>query len=380
MNLAFTQEQNELRRTVRDFLDETSPEAEVRRLMETVDGYDPGLWHQLAGELGIAGLTLPEEYDGAGCGFVELGVVLEEAGRSLLCAPVLSTVVLAASALLGLGDDAACHDYLPGIAAGTTVATLALTESAGRWAGADGITTTATLDGHSNGNGWTVSGKKAFVLDGHAASLLLVVARTGAGLSVLAVDAGAPGVHRVPRATLDQTRRQADITFTAAPARLLGEAGAARPVLEHVLDLAAVAIATEQVGGAARVLDMAVDHARTRVQFGRPIGSFQAVKHKLADMHLGVESARSAAYHGLWAAADNLPDLPLAASLAKACCGDAFVAAATENIQVHGGIGVTWEHPAHLYLKRAHSSRQLFGHPAHHRQRLARYVLAEQSE
>ncbi|OHV31783.1 acyl-CoA dehydrogenase family protein [Pseudofrankia sp. EUN1h] len=386
MDLAVTQEQTELRRTVRDFLDKTSPESEVRRLMETADGYDPDSWRQLAGELGIAGLTLPEEYGGAGCGLVELGIVLEEAGRSLLCAPLLSTVVLAASTLLALDDEQARADYLPGIAAGTTVATLALSEAADAGGDPDTITTTAARDAH----GWTVTGTKTHVLDGHTAALLLVAARTGtgagagagagAGISVFAVDGDDPGVRRQPRATLDQTRRQADVTFTAARARLLGGEGAAWPVLAHVLDLAAVAVAAEQVGGAARVLDMAVGYAKTRVQFGRPIGSFQAVKHKLANLHLDVESARSAACYALWAAAESPSDLPLAASLAKACCGDAFVTAATENIQVHGGIGFTWEHPAHLYLKRAHSSRQLFGNAADHRQRLARHVLAERAE
>ena len=372
MNFAFTQEQNELRQMVRAFLDETSPEAEVRRLMDTAEGYDPGTWRQFAGELGLAGLALPEKYGGAGCGFVELGILLEEAGRALLCAPVLSTVVLAASTLLGLGDEQACQDYLPGIADGTTVATLALTEPAVRWDAA-GITVSATR----GARGWTLEGTKAFVLDGHTASLLLVAARTGAGVSVFAVDGDAPGLRREPQATLDQTRRQATVTFAATPARLVGEEGEAWPVLARVLDLAAVAVAAEQVGGAARVLDMAVEYAKTRVQFGRPIGSFQAVKHKLADMHLDVESARSAAYYGMWAAAGDLPDLPVAASMAKACAGDAFVRAAAENIQVHGGIGFTWEHPAHLYLKRAHSTQQLFGNSAHHRQQLARRVLAE---
>jgi acyl-CoA dehydrogenase len=374
VNLAFTQEQIELRRTVRDFLDETSSESEVRRLMETRDGYDADTWKQLAGDLGVAGLAVPAEYGGAGCGFVELGVVLEEAGRSLLCAPLLSTAVLAASTLLALDDEQARADYLPGIAAGTTVATLALTEPAARFDDPAGVQATATR----GAGGWRLSGTKAQVLDGHSATLLLVAARTDAGIGVFAVEGDAPGVRRELRATLDQTRRQADLTFTAAPARLLGED--TWPALARVLDLAAVAAATEQVGGAARVLDMAVGYARTRVQFSRPIGAFQAVKHKLANMHLEVETARSAAYYGLWAAADSLPDLPLAASLAKACCGDAFVSAAAENIQVHGGIGFTWEHPAHLYFKRAHSSRQLFGHAAHHRQRLARLVLAAQPD
>ncbi|MBL7501085.1 acyl-CoA/acyl-ACP dehydrogenase [Frankia sp. CNm7] len=379
MDLSVTPELAELRRTVRDFLAKASPEAEVRRLMDTDEGYDADVWRALAADLGLAGLALPERYGGAGCGFVELGVVLEEAGRALLCAPILSTVVLAAPTLLALGDEAACADYLPAIAAGETVATLALTEPSGL-PSADAVTTTATR----GADGWRLTGTTAFVLDGHTATLLLVPARTGAGLGVFAVEArpgaglgdGAPGLRRRPQATLDQTRRQATLTFDATPARLLGEEGAAGPALSRVLDLAAVATATEQAGGAARVLDMAVDYAKTRVQFGRPIGSFQAVKHKLADLHLEVESARSAAYAGLWAADEDPAGLREAASLAKACCGDAFVRAAAENIQVHGGIGVTWEHPGHLYFKRAHGSAQLFGNAAHHRQRLAELVLA----
>ncbi|WP_045878390.1 acyl-CoA dehydrogenase family protein [Pseudofrankia sp. DC12] len=369
MDLAFTPEQVELRRMVRDFLDKTSPETEVRRLMETAAGYDPASWHQLAGEIGVAGLAVPEEYGGAGSGFAELGIVLEEAGRSLLCAPLLSTVVLAASTLLALDDTLACADYLPGIADGTTVATLALTESSDH---PDAIAASAAPHAH----GWTISGRKPNVLDGQTASLLLVAARSGAGISLFAVAGDAPGVRRVPRAGLDQTRRQADLVFEAAPARLLGAEGGAWPALRQVLDLAAVAVAVEQVGGAGRVLGLAVDYAKIRVQFGRPIGSFQAIKHKLADLHLAVEAARSAAYYGVWAAAESPPELPVAASLAKASAGDAYVTAATENIQVHGGIGFTWEHPAHLYLKRAHSSRQLFGNPAHHRQRLAQHLLA----
>jgi acyl-CoA dehydrogenase len=372
LDLAVTDEQNELRRTVRDFLDKNSPESEVRRLMQTPAGYDAGVWHQLAAEIGVAGLAVPEEYGGAGYGFAELGIVLEEAGRSLLCAPVLSTVVLAASALLTLGDTTACADYLPGLAEGTTVATVALPERSARDGDLDAAPVTAARHAH----GWTVSGTTSHVLDGHTAALLLVAARTEAGVSLFAVDGDAPGVRRVPRATLDQTRRQADLTFADAPARLLGEQGAAAPALRRVLDLAAVAVAVEQTGGASRALEMAVDYAKIRVQFGKPIGSFQGLKHKLADLHLGVEQARSAAYYARWAAAGSPDELPAAASLAKACCGDAYVTAAGENIQVHGGIGFTWEHPAHLYFKRAHSSRQLFGSPAWHRQRLAGLLLA----
>ena len=382
MDFAFTPEQDELRRTVRNFLDKFATEADVRRLMETATGFDREVWRRIAGDLGVAGLALPEEYGGAGFGLVELGICLEEFGRSLLCGPVLSTVVLAGSTLLLLGDGDACRTYLPGIADGGTVATLALTEASGSWDAA-GISATATRDGDT----WHLDGTKAYVLDGCSADILLVAARTGTdtstdtgggtGISVFAVDPDAPGVRRTPQTTLDRTRKQAVIELTHAPARLIGPEGRAWPTLARVLDLAAVAVAAEQAGGAARVRDMAVDYAKTRVQFGQPIGAFQAVKHKLADMHTDVETARSTAHHALWTAAHDPAALPEAASLAKACCGDAFTRATTENIQVHGGIGFTWEHPAHLYLKRAYSTQQLFGNAAHHRRRLARKVLAD---
>ncbi|CAO5188367.1 5OH-HIP-CoA dehydrogenase [Frankia sp. AiPs1] len=375
MNLAFTDEQNELRRTVRDFLDETSPETEVRRLMATTEGYDQSVWRQFAGELGLAGLAVPEEYGGAGYGFVELGIVLEEAGRALLCAPLLSSVVLAGSTLLGIGDKAANADYLPGITDGSTTAALALAEPAARGADPDAVDA-VRVTAAPTAQGWVLTGTKSYVIDGHTADLLLVVARTGAGLGVFAVDGTAPGVTRTPQETLDQTRKQATITFASASARLVGEEGEALPALRRVLDLATVALAAEQVGGASRALEQAVEYAKIRVQFGRPIGAFQSIKHKLADLHLGVETARSAAYHGLWAAAESPDELPEAASLAGGCCGDMFVTTAAENVQVHGGIGFTWEHPAHLYVKRAHSSRLLFGTPAEHRQRLAGLVLA----
>jgi alkylation response protein AidB-like acyl-CoA dehydrogenase len=193
-----------------------------------------------------------------------------------------------------------------------------------------------------------------------------MTARTPSGISLFAVDGGAPGLSRTPLATLDQTRKQARLAFRDVPARLVGAVGAAAPVVSDVLDLAAVALAAEQVGGAARVLDTAVAYAKTRVQFGRQIGSFQAVKHKCADLLIEVESARSAAYYAMWSAAQRRADLPLVASLAKTYCSDAFCHAAAENIQIHGGIGFTWEHPAHLYFKRAKASQAMFGTSAHH--------------
>ena len=370
MSMTFSEEQDELRRSVRRFLEQKSASADVRRLMETDEGYDPQVWAQMAEQLGLQGLALPEEHGGSGYGFLEQVVVLEEMGRTLLPAPYFSTVVLAATALAESGDDSAQKDLLPGIADGSTVATLAWVEQPTSW-GVEPVATTARRDG----DGYVLDGRKTLVLDGHVASLILVVARTEAGPSLFAVDAAATGLSRRPLRTLDMTRKLAEIELAGVPARLVGAEGAAADVVERTLRLAVVALAAEQVGGAQRCLDMSVDYAKLRVQFGRPIGSFQAIKHKCADMLLEVESARSAAYYAAWAAADDTDELPLVASLAKAYCSEAFANAATENIQIHGGIGFTWEHDAHLYYRRAKSTEQFLGSPAAHRDALAARLL-----
>ena len=358
MNFAFSEEQEELRRITRQFLESKSPESEVRRLMDTDEGYDPAVWSQMANELGLQSLIIPEEYGGQGFTFVELTVVLEEMGRALLCAPYFSSCVLAASALLHSGDDAAKKEHLPGIASGETIATLAFTEPNGKW-DESGIEATATKDG----DGYKLNGTKMFVLDGAQAGLLIVAAKSDAGVSLFAVDPNGSGVTRTNLATMDQTRKQAKIELADAPATLIGTEGAGWGTLERVLDLAAVALAAEQVGGAQKVLETAVQYAKDRVQFGRPIGSFQAIKHKCADMLLEVESAKCAAYYAAWCAAELNDELPSVASLAKAYCSEAYFHAAAENIQIHGGIGFTWEHPAHLYFKRAKSSRAALRRP-----------------
>jgi alkylation response protein AidB-like acyl-CoA dehydrogenase len=369
VNFAFSEEQEELRTIVRQFLEAKSPEAAVREQMETERGFDPDVWKQMAEQLGLQSLIVPEEFGGQGFGYVELTVVLEEMGKSLLCAPFFSTVVLATNTLLQSGDDAAKKDYLPGIASGETIASLAFTEPNGKW-DESGIEATAT----ESGGTWTLSGTKSFVLDGHTADLVLVAARTGAGVSIFAVAGDAPGLTRIPLSTMDQTRKQAKLELDGVEGRLVGTDGAGWEVLSTVLDLAAVGLAAEQVGGAQRCLDMAVEYAKVRVQFGRPIGSFQAIKHKCADMLLEVESAKSAAYYAAWCASEMNDELPSVASLAKAYCSDAYFHAAAENIQIHGGIGFTWEHPAHLYFKRAKSSELLFGDPTYHRELLAQRI------
>ena len=369
MNFAFTEEQEELRKTVRAFLDAKSAETDVRALMETTDGYDAAVWSQMGEQMGLQGLAIPEQYGGSGYSFVELGIVLEEMGRSLLCAPYYSTVVLAANTLLLSGDEAAKKAYLPGIAAGTTIATLAYTEPSGKW-DESGITATAS----GSGSDFKITGTKSFVLDGHTAGLIIVAAKTGKGTSLFAVEGNAAGLTRTALSTMDQTRKQAKLELKDTPGKLIGTEGQGWSVLHKVLDLAAVGLAAEQVGGAQKVLDMAVEYAKVRVQFGRPIGSFQAIKHKCADMLLEVESAKSAAYYGMWCAAEMNEELPSVASLAKAYCSEAYFHATAENIQIHGGIGFTWEHPAHLYFKRAKSSELLFGDPTYHREQLAQRI------
>jgi alkylation response protein AidB-like acyl-CoA dehydrogenase len=323
----------------------------------------------MAEQMGLPGLIVPEEFGGSGFGYIELIVVLEEMGRALLCAPYFSSVVLAANTLMHGASDEIKKELLPGIASGETIATLALTEESGRW-GRDGITVQAT----PAGDGWKVTGTKLYVLDGHVADLILVAASTDAGVGLFVTEATADGLTRTPLSTMDQTRKQARLEFAGTPVRPIGGDGDAWPVLERVLDLAAVALAAEQVGGAQRVLDMAVAYAKERVQFGRPIGSFQAIKHKCADMLLEVESAKSAAYYAGWCASEMNDELPAMASMAKAYCSEAYFHCAAENIQIHGGIGFTWEHPAHLYFKRAKSSELIFGDPTYHRELLAQRI------
>ncbi|MFG2455617.1 acyl-CoA dehydrogenase family protein [Streptomyces sp. NPDC048523] len=376
MDFAFSEEHEELGRTVRAFLAHTSPETETRRLMETPEGFDRALWRRMGTELGLQGLAVPEEYGGAGCGPVEVGVVMEEMGRALLCAPFLSSAVLATNTLLRCADEEARKRLLPGLASGELVGTLALTEDSARWDAA-GVRLTAR---ESNGS-WLLSGHKMFVLDGATADVVLTVARvenaTDDGIGVFCVEGDAPGLTRAPLPTMDPTRRQARLDYRDVPATRLRTHGDGWDLVSEVLDRAAVALAAEQVGVATRALDMAVEYAKVRHQFGRPIGSFQAVKHLLADVLLEVESARAAAHYALLAAENSEsadPELPAVASLAKAFCSDACVQAAEENIQVHGGIGFTWEHPAHLYLKRAKTSHLLFGDPAYHRELLARRI------
>ena len=371
MLFSFTTEQEELRQTVRRFLEDRSTSSAIRRQIEGRE-HDHGLWAAVSRDLGLCGVHIPEQYGGQGLGFVELGIVAEEMGRALLVAPYFASVVLAASAIMNAGNDRQKAQLLPAIASGETIATLALAEPSGRWDAAS-VELTATADGEA----FRLDGVKSFVVDGCSAEQIIVLGRAPGscgdeGLAFFAVRATADGLERTPLATLDATRRQARLAFSGVRAQLLGDPGSGAAALSRTLDHAAVVLANEMVGGAQRVLEMALDYVKARVQFGRPIGSFQAIKHRLADLVLEVELAKAAAYHASETAADESPELPAVASLAKACASDAFVLAASENIQLHGGIGFTWEHDAHLYFRRARSSAALLGDAAHHREQVAR--------
>ena len=364
MDFAFTHEHDELRQTVRRFMENESSEAIVRKLMETGQGYDRRSWERMASELSLLGLVVPEQYGGAGLGAVELAIAMEEMGRVLFCGPYLSSAVLAPAALLHAGDEATRAKLLPQISAGKAIATLAFVEASGRW-DLGSVAMRATRDDA----GWKLTGLKDYVLDGHIADAILVVAHADDGLALFHVEGAAAGLERSSLPTLDLTRKLARLKFSGTAARRIS-AGDAAASLQRVLALGTAMLAAEQVGGAQRCLEMSVEYAKTRLQFGRPIGSFQAIKHKCADMLVETEFARSGAYHAAFAIAGG-EDVFEAAHLAKSYCSETYFHAAAENIQIHGGMGFTWEHPAHLYFKRARASSILFGDPSDHRLQLA---------
>jgi len=370
MRFSFTDEQQEFRSGVRRFLENKSPTTAVRRLMATDVGYDPEVWRSLTGDLGLTAIHVPEIYGGQGFGISELAIAVEEMGRALFCAPYFASTVLATTAILKAGTDAQKQALLPDITAGKTIAALAFTEENGRW-DAGGIAMTATRVGET----YRLDGIKSFVLDGHTADVIVVVARRPGskdanGLSFFTVRGNATGLRRCNLATMDQTRKLAHLTFCGVEAELLGEAGAAAGPLELTLDVAAICLANEMVGGAARLHESAVAFANMRVQFGRPIASFQSLKHKAADMLLDVELAKSAAYYAAAAADEGDDELPALASLAKAAASEAYMQTAIHTVQIHGGIGFTWDNDTHLWFKRAKSSEVFLGGPAYHRERL----------
>ncbi len=377
MDFGFNQEQELLRATARKFLESECPSEFVRARMAEPAGVTDAFWAKLA-EQGWLGLIYSEEYGGAGLGFVDLTVLMEEMGRAVMPGPFFSTVLLGGLTILEAGSAAQKTEWLGKISAGEAKATLAFTEPNARWDAA-----AVTVTARASGGGFVLSGTKLFVLDAHVADVLVVVARTreGArpedGLSLFLVPRGAKGVDVKLLPTMDQTRKLCEVTFADVAVgadALLGARDGAWAPLARVLDRATVALCAEMCGGAQRVLDMTTEYAKIRVAFGKPIGSYQGVKHKAADMLVEIENAKSLTYYAAWAVDENVPEAPLAASMAKAYVSDAFRKAAGTGIQLHGGIGFTWEHDLHLYFKRAKSSEFTFGDATWHRERVAQLI------
>lgn len=354
MQLVLDQEQRELRSAVRKFLAEHAPSQRVRELADG-DGHDAELWRRLSTELGLTGLVVPEELGGSGAGHVERAVVLEELGRALAPVPFLATAVLATDVLLELDDAAARAELLPAMASGELIAAVAWDQ--------ESVPAATKRDG-----AWVLDGRAQRVVSGDIADVVLVQARTGQGTGWFRVRG--EHVAKVPLRTLDPTRRLTDLAFAAAPAELLS-APDPDAVRARVRDLAAVALSAEQLGGMAKVLEMTADYAKVRVQFGRAIGSYQGVKHRLADMHSALEQADAAVRHAAWTADADPQELPLAAAFVQVLVSPAGFQAAADAVQLHGGIGYTWEHDAHLHYKRAKTSELLLGTPDQHRARLA---------
>lgn len=366
VEFALNEAQEMLRQTTRQFLADRAPLEAVRQLADTEAGFDEKLF-QAGAELGWHSLAIPEEYGGAGYTFAELSIVLEELGRALFPGPFLSTVVMAADAIMSAGTEDQKQAYLPGIAMGDHTVGVALFEGPGG-TGVEDIRVAA----EPVGSGWVLTGKKTNVVFGHAVDTVLVAARTAGGVSLFLVPSGTSGVAAEPVPTLDATTKQAHITFadvSVGAEALLGQEGAAGPVIERMLRLAAVGLALDQVGGAQWCLETSVEHGKTRFQFGRAIGSFQAIKHHCADMLVEVEHARSAAYHAARVTHDET-ELQVAAPLAKSLCSDSYSHVAGETIQILGGTGFTWEHGVHLYFKRAKSTALMFGDARHQRRLL----------
>jgi alkylation response protein AidB-like acyl-CoA dehydrogenase len=371
VNFAFTEEQEELRATARAFLAEHGKPEQVRAAMESELGHDPSLWKRVAAELGWTAVAIPEACGGLGLSWVEVVALQEVLGEALFCGPYLATVGLAAPAIEAAGDAAQQAEWLGRIAEGASAA-LAASRVGAATRGAAGVRC------RRDGGDYVIDGAVRHVVDGHCAELLVVAAQGEAGLSLFAVPAATRGFERVQLPTVDRTRRLAELRFAGArvPARArLGAEGGAAPALERALALGAIALAAEQVGVAQRALDLAVAYAKERVQFGRPIGSFQAIKHKCADMMVKVEAARSAVYWaGAVAAEPGAAELALAASAAKAAASDAAFFVAGSALQIFGGVGFTAEYDIQLYFKRARASAALLGDPAWHRERLAQRI------
>ncbi len=376
MQFAFTEEQILIRDAVREFVAEHGASARVRAAIEAERGYDDRTWAALV-EMGWTAAPFAERYGGAGLGNVELAIVQQELGRRLVPSPFFASVCLAGRAIDNAGTEEQRKALLPALASGEQIGALVLTGVHGR-AGLDAIGVELRCDGSK----YRLSGTASFVVAGHVADVLVVAARAPGsrgleGVSLVALPANSTGVQVERLVMMDSTRTCARITFDRAALireQVLGEPEAAGTAFERTLHLAQIALGAEQTGGAEGALDMTVTYVKERVQFGRAIGSFQAIKHRLADMMVLVEAAKSAVYYAAAAADEHDAELPQAAALVKAYCSDAFSNCAGNAIQLHGGIGFTWEHDAHLYFKRARASATLLGEPGYHREQIAQRI------
>ncbi len=373
MDFGFSEEQEMLRDAAREFLAGECPMTYVRQMMDDEQGFSDDQWSKLS-QLGWTGLIVPEEFGGAGMTMVDMVVVLEEMGKVVMPGPFFASTILGGVAIDLGGSDDQKKRYLPGLATGEVRATLAQVEESGRW-DARGV----ELSASAAGTGFRLQGTKLFVHDAHNADVIVVAARTGEGedgITLFAIDAAQGTSSRVLK-TMDQTRKlcEVEIDVEVGPDAVLGEVGGGWRLLDRINDRAKVALCAEMCGGAQTVLDMSVEYAKVREQFGKPIGSFQAIQHKCADMLVQVESAKSATYHAAWAVSEDVPGAHLAACMAKAYCSDAYREVAGEGIQIHGGIGFTWEHDMHLYFKRAKGSEVTFGDATWNRELVAQVVL-----
>jgi len=374
LDFGFSEEQEMLRDAAKRFLADNCPTTYVRKMMADATGHDKEFWKKLV-DLGWPGLLIPEQYGGQGGSFLDMTVIAEEAGKALVPGPFFTAALLGAPLAIEGGTEEQKKDILPRMAKGEFIGTLALAEASGRF-DAEGVQLKAT----KSGNDYVITGEKFFVPDAHIANAMAVAVRTGGsgekGITLLIVPTNAPGVTITQLKTVDMTRRLCHVKFdNVKTSTLLGKEGEGWPILRRVLDIATAALSAEMVGTAQKALDMSVDYAKTRVQFGKPIGSFQAVKHKCVDMMVAVENARSLTYYACWTVDEKTPEVATAVPMAKAYASDMAKNVTSESIQVHGGIGFTWEHDMHLFHRRALAGEANLGNAPVHRESVARALL-----
>lgn len=376
MNFELDEEQIMLKTAARDFLEKECPKKLVRQMMEDEKGYSPDLWKKMA-DMGWLGLTFPEEYGGVGSTFLDLVVLLEECGRALLPAPLMPTVVLAGHPILAVGTEEQKRQFLPAIASGEMILTLAFMEASGSLEASD-VTTTAA----PSGDNFVINGTKLFVPAAHIADYLLCVTRTGSssnkedGITLFLVDARTDGIKVEPLKTMNG-EKLCEVVFNnvAVPEKnMLGKLNQGWQIMKRILVEGQVAECAWMTGGARWAMETSIEYAKMRIAFGRPIGSFQAIQHKLSNMAVEVEGATAITYYAAWTIMQNDPAMTLAASMAKSWCGETYKHATFDGIQIHGGIGYTWDHDMHLYLKRAKAGEVTFGDSDYHREKVAQLL------